>query len=43
MLFGCDMSMTPGVGKLRSAELTPVDRAKIMGGNMAKILGRRRA
>lgn len=42
VLFGCDMSMTAGVGKLRSAQLTPADRTRIMGGNMAKILARRR-
>jgi predicted TIM-barrel fold metal-dependent hydrolase len=43
VVFGCDMSMTASVGRIRSADLTPVDRAKILGGNMSKILARRRA
>lgn len=41
VLFGCDMSMTAGVGKVRAAELRPEDRAKILGGNMSRILAKR--
>ncbi|HEU0138349.1 MAG TPA: amidohydrolase family protein [Bryobacteraceae bacterium] len=41
VVFGCDMSMTAGVGKMRSARISESDRAKIMGGNMAKIMARR--
>ena len=43
ILFGCDMSMTASVGRIRSAELSDADRAKILGGNMQRILARRRA
>jgi predicted TIM-barrel fold metal-dependent hydrolase len=43
LLFGCDMSMTASVGRIRSAELNGGDRAKILGGNMQRILARRRA
>ncbi len=42
VLFGCDMSMTASVGRIRSAELSDSDRVKIMGGNMQRILARRR-
>jgi predicted TIM-barrel fold metal-dependent hydrolase len=41
LLFGCDMSMTAGVGRIRSAELSAADRAKVLGGNMQAILARR--
>lgn len=41
VLFGCDMSMTAGVGKVRAAALRPEDRVKIMGDNMAAILAKR--
>lgn len=41
VLFGCDMSMTAGVGKIRAAELRPEDRVRIMGGNMQAILAKR--
>ena len=41
LLFGCDMSMTAGVGKIRAADLSEADRQKILGGNMEKILRRR--
>ncbi len=41
VLFGCDMSMTAGVGKLRAANLSAADKAKIWGGNMQRILSRR--
>ena len=38
LLFGCDMSMTPGVGKIRGAHLGAEDKQKILGGNMAQLL-----
>lgn len=38
LLFGCDMSMTAGVGKIRAAELSAADKQKILGLNMQKIL-----
>lgn len=41
VLFGCDMSMTAGVGKVRAAQLSPQDRRKILGDNMAAILSKR--
>jgi predicted TIM-barrel fold metal-dependent hydrolase len=43
LVFGCDMSMTAGVGKIRGANLSAPDKEKILGGNMAKILQRGRA
>lgn len=43
LLFACDLSMTASVGRARAAELSAEDRAKIMGGNMARILSRRKA
>jgi predicted TIM-barrel fold metal-dependent hydrolase len=41
LLFGCDMSMTASVGRLRGADLAPAERRKILGENMARILARR--
>jgi len=41
VLFGCDMSMTAGVGKVRAAEMSDAVRAQILGGNMQRILQRR--
>jgi hypothetical protein len=38
LLFGCDMSMTAGVGKIRGADLDPEDKRKIMGPNMQRLL-----
>ena len=38
LLFGCDMSMTAGVGKVRAARLSPEDRQKVLGGNMMRLL-----
>lgn len=38
LLFGCDMSMTAGVGKIRAARLGPEDKQKILGGNMMRLL-----
>ncbi len=43
VLFGCDMSMTASVGRIRSAELSTVDRNKILSGNIERILSLRRA
>jgi predicted TIM-barrel fold metal-dependent hydrolase len=40
LLFGCDMSMTASVGRLRAAELEPGDKAKILGENMSRLLAR---
>ncbi len=38
VLFGCDMSMTAGVGKMRGANLSAEDKRLIMGVNMQQIL-----
>jgi predicted TIM-barrel fold metal-dependent hydrolase len=38
LLFGCDMSMTAGMGKIRAARLSPDDKQKILGGNMTRLL-----
>jgi len=38
LLFGCDMSMTAGVGKVRGARLSPEDKRRILGGNMLRLL-----
>jgi len=38
LLFGCDMSMTAGVGKIRAADLSAADKQKILGLNMQDIL-----
>lgn len=43
LLFGCDMSMTAGVGKIRGARLSAGDKQKILGGNMRKLLALRRS
>jgi predicted TIM-barrel fold metal-dependent hydrolase len=42
LLFACDMSMTASVGRIRGAAISAQDRAKILSGNMRKILSRRR-
>jgi predicted TIM-barrel fold metal-dependent hydrolase len=42
LLFGCDLSMTAGVGKVRAARLSARNKLKILGGNMERILRRRR-
>lgn len=41
LVFGCDMSMTAGVGKLRAANLGAADKQKILGGNLQRLLSRR--
>lgn len=38
LLFGCDMSMTAGMGKIRGARLPAEDKQKILGGNMMRLL-----
>ena len=43
LLFGCDMSLTASVGRIRAAELDDQDRRKILGANALKIAGRRNA
>jgi len=41
LLFGCDMSMTAGIGKIRAADLEEADKQKILGGNMTRLLAMR--
>lgn len=41
LLFGCDQSMCQGVGRIRGADLRDDEKARILGGNMAKILSGR--
>jgi predicted TIM-barrel fold metal-dependent hydrolase len=43
VVFGCDSSMTAGVGKIRGANLTAQDKQKILGGNMMGLLRRRKS
>ncbi len=43
VLFACDLSMTASVGRIRGAEISASDRAKIFGGNMQRVLAARRA
>jgi len=43
VVFGCDMSMTAGVGKIRGANLSTQDKQKILSGNMKRLLGRRKS
>ncbi len=38
LLFGCDMSMTAGIGKIRAARLSPEDKQKILSDNMMQLL-----
>jgi len=42
LLFACDMSLTASVGRIRGADISEADRRKILGGNMQRILNRRR-
>lgn len=41
LLFGCDMSMTAGMGKIRGANLDPADKRKILSTNMMRLLAMR--
>jgi predicted TIM-barrel fold metal-dependent hydrolase len=43
VVFGCDSSMTGSVGKIRGADLSAQDKEKILGGNMMRLLQRRKA
>jgi predicted TIM-barrel fold metal-dependent hydrolase len=43
VVFGCDSSMTAGIGKIRGANLRIQDKQKILGGNMMRILQRRKS
>jgi predicted TIM-barrel fold metal-dependent hydrolase len=43
LVFGCDMSMTAGMGRIRAARLSDQERLKILGGNMEAILKGRKA
>jgi predicted TIM-barrel fold metal-dependent hydrolase len=43
VLFACDMSITASVGRIRSADLSDSDRAKVLSGNIERILARRRS
>ncbi len=43
LVFGCDSSMTAGIGKIRGADLSAQDKEKILGGNLMRLLGRRKA
>jgi len=43
VVFGCDSSMTAGIGKIRGANLSIQDKQKILGGNMTRILQRRKS
>jgi hypothetical protein len=42
ILFACDTSFLASVGRIRSAELSDADRTAILGGNMERILSKRR-
>ena len=43
VVFGCDSSMTAGVGKIRGANLSAQDKQKILSGNMIRLLRRRKS
>ena len=43
LVFGCDSSMTAGIGKIRGANLSTQDKEKILGGNMMRLLRRRKS
>jgi hypothetical protein len=43
VVFGTDSSMTGCVGKMRGAQLSAQDKEMILGGNMTRLLGRRKA
>ncbi len=41
LLFATDLSMTASMGRIRGADIPEADRARILGANMLRILGRR--
>ena len=43
LVFGCDLSMTAGVGKIRGANLSVQAKEKILSGNMMRLLRRRKS
>lgn len=43
ILFGCDMSMTASMGRLRGADIPESDRTRILGANMKALLARRKS
>jgi hypothetical protein len=43
LLFGCDMSMTASVGRIRAAGLSAREKELILGGNMERVLKRRKS
>jgi uncharacterized protein len=43
LVFGCDMSLTAGVGRIRAADLSAADKEKVLGGNMEAILKGRKS
>jgi predicted TIM-barrel fold metal-dependent hydrolase len=43
LVFGCDSSMTAGVGKIRGANLSAQDKQKILSGNMMRLLRGRKS
>lgn len=43
LVFGCDMSMSVSMGRIRGAALSAADKEKIWGGNMARILKSRKS
>jgi len=42
LLFGCDMSFTAGVGKIRGADLSAEQKQRILGGNLLRLLAESR-
>lgn len=42
LVFGCDLSMTASMGRIRGSNLSAIDREKVLGGNMAELLQRRK-
>jgi predicted TIM-barrel fold metal-dependent hydrolase len=43
LVFGCDMSMTAGMGRIRAAALSPSEKQQILGGTMRGLLKGRKA
>ena len=41
LLFGCDMSFTAGVGKIRAANLSAEEKQQILSGNLLRLLAER--